>query len=489
MTSRTPSEIGEGGEKDDDLENLRKRIIKKHFENFETGETPKVPEPGANRVDDPERYKHEDDELEQLRTRIKEKYGPEVKRLESEAVGGNRLAEDYGADLDDPESSDGEGMVRKASAYMDSFALLVPERIIPEHDDRDDVFAVRLERELKPGEEYTLYMTHLPGYDRAYLNIKQLDTQEGEKFRIKSVGRFQEGSFAKNYNDDKPKGLENTELAWKDGRLTMKVDHTELELKDWGLRAQEGKVVLDARLNDEEKNAVKIAIGIKAADFRFARDHATVNSMTESKNGIIATYQRTQNDVPPHRRLIGMPHQEGAEQQEWRHEFKVDVDGLELERLLECKRDAATVRISEENREAAATYWASYESPGANHWHQGDIGEEIAGCLLEKSGFRTISEHTKPITGRVPVHKSENHGMERVVERDSTYHVVQVKHWLDAQAGLNDAKEDIKSFMKSPERLEVERNLGIKLEGGIAIEVHWSYLELEAVIYTDYLEL
>jgi len=79
--------------------------------------------------------------------------------------------------------------------------------------------------------------------------------------------------------------------------------------------------------------------------------------------------------------------------------------------------------------------------------------------------------------------------MERVVEKDGVYYVVQVKHWLDAQSGLKDAKEDIKSFMDSPERLEVERNLGIELEGGIAIEVQWSYLELEAVIYTDYLEL
>ena len=114
---------------------------------------------------------------------------------------------------DNPESSDGEGLVRKASTYMDSLALLVPERVIPEHDDRDDVFAVRLGRESKPGEEYTLYMTHLPGCDRAYLNIKQLDAEEGERFRIRSVDRFEEDDFARNYNDDRPKGLENTELS------------------------------------------------------------------------------------------------------------------------------------------------------------------------------------------------------------------------------------------------------------------------------------
>lgn len=488
MTSRTPSEIGEGGEKDDDLENLRKRIIKKHFENFETGETPKVPEPGANRVDDPERYKHEDDELEQLRTRIKEKYGPEVKRLESEAVGGNRLAEDYGADLDDPESSDGEGMVRKASAYMDSFALLVPERIIPEHDDRDDVFAVRLERELKPGEEYTLYMTHLPGYDRAYLNIKQLDAQEGEKFRIKSVDRFQEGSFAKNYNDDKPKGLENTELAWKDGRLTMKVDYAEFELKDLKLRAQEGKAVLDAKLNDEEKNSVKIASGIDGMDFRFNKDHASVTSMREGKEGIIATYMRTHDDVPPHKRLIEFPHQERRELEEWKHEVKLDIEGLVTTKRLERERDEIAITLSEENRMNAANYYASTELTGEERWHQADIGEEVARLVLERSGFKTVIEHTDPQDDRVAQHNSELHGMDRVVEREGKYYAVSVKHWLDPEKALRNAKNDAERFARDPKKLKLEQKLKVKFEGGIAIEVFWSYRDLKAVIYTDYVE-
>ena len=359
MTNKTPSEIGEGGEKGDrpenDLEDLRKRIRKEYSENFETGEGPEVPERGGtekvgtergagSRVgpDNPERYKRDDDELEQLRKSINERYGSEGppregRRLESEAVGGNRLAGDDRMDLgrkDNPESSDGEGLVRKASTYMDSLALLVPERVIPEHDDRDDVFAVRLGRESKPGEEYTLYMTHLPGCDRAYLNIKQLDAEEGERFRIRSVDRFEEDDFARNYNDDRPKGLENTELAWKEGRLMMKVDHTELELKDWDLRAQEGKVVLDAKLNDEEKNSVKITNGIGGTDFRLEKDHVIVTSMREGAEGILATYQRTQHDIPPHKRPIQLPHHEGGELKEWKHEVKLDSEGLVVLRRL-----------------------------------------------------------------------------------------------------------------------------------------------------------
>ena len=84
----------------------------------------------------------------------------------------------------------------------------------------------------------------------------------------------------------------------------MKVDGLEFELKEPKLRSQEGKAVLDAKLNDEAKNVVKIAKGIDGFDFRFERDHSRITSMREGKEGVIATYQRTQNDIPPHTRLI-----------------------------------------------------------------------------------------------------------------------------------------------------------------------------------------
>jgi hypothetical protein len=221
--------------------------------------------------------------------------------------------------------------------------------------------------------------------------------------------------------------------------------------------------------------------------FRLNRDHAIITSMTEGRDGIVVTYQRTKNDVPPHARLVETPGAERKQLEGWRHEFKIDANGLSIERSVDCKRDVLLVRFSEDSRTKAGTYWASHEAH-AEKWHQGDIGEAVAAAVLEKSTFKTIQEHTNPIKSRTPVHKSEHGGMDGVVEREGKYYVVQVKHWLEPQKALENAKSDLIAFKEASDRKRLERDLGSKLEGGLAIEVHWSYQKQEAVIYTDYIK-
>jgi len=114
--------------------------------------------------------------------------------------GGNHLPENEGSmsaksgTPDAPKEGDHGGggsevelpMVRKASTYMESLALIIPERVIPEHENRYDVFEVRISRVSKPEEEYKVYMTHKPDYERRTFRSSTWAPRRGRSSTSKS---------------------------------------------------------------------------------------------------------------------------------------------------------------------------------------------------------------------------------------------------------------------------------------------------------------
>jgi hypothetical protein len=387
-------------------------------------------------------------------------------------------------------------MVRKASTYMESLALIIPERVIPEHENRDDVFEVRISRVSKPEEEYEVYMTHKPDYERAYLPIRHVGAEHGEEFQVKKPEKYEESSFARDYNSSKPKGLENTSLEWRDGRFVLKVDNTELALEEAKLRAQEGKAVLDSRLNDEEKNSVKIAKGIDGIDFRLKQDHAVVTSMKESKEGLMMSYERTHHDEFPHVRLMKVENLrqiQGEKVESWEHEARLNPEEVRLERFIERSTDSVKIEFSEANARRAWEYWSSATSQSERFYHQGDIGESVARIALEKSGFKTIpKELHAPHNVRSYAHESEMPGPDVVfygkVGGKEGYYVGQVKHWRESAKALREAKEDAVKFRSGKDRREVEDKLGGKIMGSFMLELNWSYKDSVGIIYSEYME-
>jgi hypothetical protein len=380
------------------------------------------------------------------------------------------------------------GLIRKAAAYMDSLALLIPKEVIPRRHDRTDVFRAVVSRLSKPAQESQVFMTHKLEYDRAYLNIKSLDASPGEEFQVRSIAQCEESDFVKAYNENKPPLLENTKLDWRNGKFWMTASRLEFELRSATLRAQEGKMVIDAKLDQGDKNWVKIAVGSDGADVRLHRDHSPVTSMMESREGLLLTYRRDQDQPLPHRRMVAMPWQ-GSGAPEWRHEFRLNPNGVSIARPIELKADRLSVIFSEENRLRAGAYWTSYEGEGEKKWHQGDIGESIVLTALRKSGFEIFSEHTKPKSDRLVRHKSENNGMDGVIECGGTYQAVSAKHWLEPEKALANAREDLERFGRHPDRKEFEDHHQIDIDGGIAVEVYWSYKERVGIIYTDHVKL
>lgn len=187
---------------------------------------------------------------------------------------------------------------------MDSLALIIPKRIIPDHSRRDDIFELRISRVSNPEKEYVVYTSHKPDYRRAYLPIKHVMAERGEEFYVNAPQRYDVGDFVRDYNKEKPINLENTALSYSGGKVVLEVGRRKLELRGPVLRTQEGKVVMDAKLNEEHANLVKIAKGVDGSEFRLKNDHSVVTSIVESQEGVTIMYRRTKYEVTPHVRVI-----------------------------------------------------------------------------------------------------------------------------------------------------------------------------------------
>ena len=400
-------------------------------------------------------------------------------------------------DKEDGEGDDQQSMVIKASTYMESLALNIPSRAIPKHENRDDVYEVRISRVSNPEEEYKVYTTHNPNYKRAYLPIRHVGAEKGEEFNVKKPERYEESDFARDYNASKPKGLENTSLEYREGKFMLKVDGTEFALKEASLRAQEGKAVLDGKLNDEDKNEMKIAKGIDGFDVRLKSDHAVVTSMKESKEGLTMSYERTHHDEFPHVRLVKVENLERVDSgklESWEHKAKFNSEEIRLEKPVGPLTDSIKMEFSEANARKAWEYWSSATSQSERFYHQGDVGEAVARIALEKSGFKTFpKEISVPSNARSYAHESEMPGPDIVVYGSvggtEGYHICQVKHWRESAKALKEGREDAMKFRDSLEdRPLLEQTLGGKILGSFIIELDWSYKDSVGIIYSEHIE-
>ena len=187
-----------------------------------------------------------------------------------------------------------------AVEYMESNALYVPERFIPEHT-KEDVLKVTLAREHEDWREYSFYTTHEPGQRIAYIDLKQVDAQKGEQFRIVSVEKHEISDFVDEYNVVKPRGLENTNLSLEGEKLFLRVDGVSVPVEDVHLRAQEGNVVMEGIVGN---SAVKIANGPDGTVMRL-QDHSRVTELS-ADGKVVLTYQRTRHDSGSHRRVVSV---------------------------------------------------------------------------------------------------------------------------------------------------------------------------------------
>lgn len=380
-----------------------------------------------------------------------------------------------------PERPEADDVIRHAAKYMSSTGLLIPDSRLPEHRE-DDVLAVCIARENEGWKEYTLYCKEKPGADRAYLDLKQIGAEEGEGFRIRQMEVLRPEVFARDYNHSKPKGLENTELLVDGASLEMKVDGTELRLEGAKLRSQEGSAVLDASLAGQK--AFKIVEGQSGFALRL-EDHSPIVSMSKHERFVAIDYARTGHDTRPHRTYVEIERVEPKAA----HKVEFKETHLMIKEMIEEQSGRRRVEFSIECRAIALQYWREgiEQSKQERDYHIGDIGEAVLRVAFRESDYTLLPRELYRNGGNNLTHDSEYRGPDLVVKKQGN-HVVFIKHWKERFAGLNEAKGEVTSFGNSARRTKLEDKLGIRFQGGFAIELDWSYKEPSGVIYMEYVK-
>lgn len=325
----------------------------------------------------------------------------------------------------------------RASDYGHTSALLVPDRMIPCHTDRSDVFEVRVARVSEPERDYALYTTHKPGYARAYLNLYQLDPKSGERFIVEPGVVYTSNDFAGEYNNAKPPGLDNMLLIKRDGKLFVEVGEKEFPFSESKLRVYQGQAVLEGRV--EGIGEVKIAKSLRGFDFRLG-DHSRVTGL-QSDGGIALTYQRTTHDSYSHRRMIS--------------EFpsKSDSpDGPELLRTgkievaLESEGSPRLFKliVDEEWSEIVRELLGLARTPDEYRKTKGDLAEEIVRDLVPQLGMTIVKDH--PFNNDPLKTRSERTGPDLMIELgNKELGYVEVKWWGNPKDALERGKAQVSS--------------------------------------------
>jgi hypothetical protein len=349
----------------------------------------------------------------------------------------------------------------KATKYGHSFALLVPLGMIPDHVKRYDVFEVVLSRKSNPGRDFQLYMTHCPHYRHGYLNLFQLQASHAEQFWVKDVRKYDFGAFSSDYNANPPKELGNTRLTVDDDPR-MKVENYVVHLEEGKLRTYQGQVVLDCKLG--AGGHVKIAKKLKMFSARLA-DHYPITSISIKAGGVLLTYQRTDHDRYPHRRIVmrtldsSRPY--GEDERPFLGRFDIEsiatgAEGLHVVRADELAMNSITKRLD------SAIDIDEFRKV------KGDIAEEMVRELLRDLDFDLVADH--PLSQGSWNAGSNRIGPDFLVRhrQSGKPYYLEVKWWGDAEKSFRRASKQVIDYL-----YENPKYLGEEIQGAVTAIVDW----------------
>jgi len=154
-----------------------------------------------------------------------------------------------------------------------------------------------------PKVEHTVYLTCNSSFRRVFVSLAQINPVEGESFRVLRIRNYELEELVRDYNANRPKGLENTELSKMDGVLRMNVDGFSFELKDIHLRTVRGILRLAAKLPHREG---EIVISKRLHEFTIAletEERSPVTSLSFAKGILVLTFETTHSRFPHSRRI------------------------------------------------------------------------------------------------------------------------------------------------------------------------------------------
>ncbi len=371
-----------------------------------------------------------------------------------------------------------------AVRYGFGYCLYVPKRLIPAHSERS-VFEFEVTSVAGRPRTFSLFASHEPQAVRAYLDLFCLHPDPGERFLVGPIRELDCKGFADAYNRQKPVALKDTEMRWDGHHLSIWLaGQTEIPLNGSRLDSYQGRAVLHGRLGRNKEDAVTISVGLPESTIKLSR-RRPVTSITRSGMDIVLGYKNSNRDSRVRLRLFDSTSQETR--REGDHRIGFEPAEIEVDRPIQREEIAARLVFNEEARYRAWKYWAMALSHNERKGHQGDIGEAVACAVNEKSGYKVLERHTVKSRIFKPRHQSRERGRDVLAGRDGEYYVAEVKHWTaHPRIAIREAQAELRKFDRSPERKRLERRLGVRIKGGFAMQLEWSYKSSEALLRSKY---
>ena len=329
----------------------------------------------------------------------------------------------------------------QATKYqLTGLALKVPRRAIPRHEPRD-ILEVKVMSCREPQREVALYTRHNPSQGSADLDLYQLRAKYGDEFWVMAIGRYPEERFAADYNQMRPKGLENTELEVKDG-LWITVDEARLRLEMLGMKHFEGGVTLNVGFG--EAGPVKIRKDLKGFSMRM-KDHSLVYSMRGGEQ-ILLMHRMPHEEMRV--KAVNVSGTAGERRMRFADHLRVASRpvGLEGEYRVNVGTELVVHIVERLSRRTLHGYTSE----------RGDIGEELADAILFLAGCPEVMNHPLDPGRRFDSSRKGSDSLRLIVNQGLVH--FEFKWWRDLEAALFDARKEAKRFRRG--RIQGKRVIG-----------------------------
>jgi hypothetical protein len=180
--------------------------------------------------------------------------------------------------------------------------LHVPEEYLPETR-KGVILEANVARTSAPDKEFHLY-TSLDFKD-PHICISSLSPSRRETFLVKSLRPYEITCFVRDFNQHKSDDFESVTMSISDTRVLIKVDESEVEIKQPRLTSDGGGAILHGILDGAaNRGTVRIAKRFDEYRFVFADHHAGITHMKGIGDKIEVTYSMCFREPYQHVRVI-----------------------------------------------------------------------------------------------------------------------------------------------------------------------------------------
>lgn len=269
--------------------------------------------------------------------------------------------------------------------YGKGFSLVFPRSEVPVHK-QDDRLVLKVSRLSSPEKELKLYARDDQTTRDIHFVVTELNPKKGEQFVAKSIEIQGLGGFAREYNENKPHGLENTKLVARGDAISLQADGMDMRLKNAELRAYGAKITLKADAPTEFQHqkpgpgVMRISKGVEGFELSLS-DGSRTTSIRREGQTLIPASEKTRSQAPED--LEGLRGRRGGE---------INLDKVDDRAWL------AGLIIGEGSFFAASVAGRKGRIPELAIAMQDEQAIDRAAAMM---GVRKTSGYVSPVTGRM----------------------------------------------------------------------------------------